>query len=181
MAREELDYVRDNPHEAELREIFRIANIDYGRIDYALLDGRVQTWEINNNPTIGRGLRPSSRAIDPELRETREETKRVFYERFNAAWAAVLAESPGRGAAPVEIRVDPLVLRAALDDHRRRWRTRKGFVEGCLRLAKPLLRTPLAPLLRLLYRGPQRLVRASAAPLFRAVGRRARKRSSAPA
>jgi hypothetical protein len=174
MAREELDYVRDNPHEAELREIFRIANIDYGRIDYALLGGRVQTWEININPTIGRGLRPSSREIDPELRDTREETKRVFYERFNAAWMAVLAESPGRGAPAIEIRIDPLVLRSAR-------RVRKGFVERCVRIAKPLMKTPLAPLIRLLYRGPQRLVRASAAPLFRALGRRARTRSSASA
>lgn len=174
MAREELDYVRDNPHEAELREIFRIANIDYGRIDYALLDGRVQTWEININPTIGRGLRPSSREIDPELRDTREETKRVFYERFNAAWLAVLAESPGRGAPAIEVHIDPLVLRSARQ-------VRKGFVERCVRIAKPLMKTPLAPLIRLLYRGPQRLVRASAAPLFRALGRRARTRSSASA
>ena len=33
MAREELEYVQRNPHDEEVREIFAIANIDYGRID----------------------------------------------------------------------------------------------------------------------------------------------------
>jgi hypothetical protein len=192
MAREELEYVQRNPHEEELREIFAIANIDYGRIDYSILDGKVQTWEINLNPTIGRGLRPSSRTIDPELRDTREETKQLFYSSFNAAWFDV-----GRGfsppvpggsglkprptSAPIEVRIDPAVLSAAREERRRRWRTRKGIVEAGLRLAKPLMKTPLAPLLRLLYWGPQRVVRASAAPLFRALGRRARTRNNAPA
>ena len=49
---EELAYVRDNPHEAALREIFALARITYGRIDYALKDGRVQVWEINTNPQL---------------------------------------------------------------------------------------------------------------------------------
>ncbi len=49
---EEWDYLRSNPHEAELRRIFDMANIDYGRIDYGLLDGRIQVWEINTNPVV---------------------------------------------------------------------------------------------------------------------------------
>lgn len=49
---EELTYLRENPHETDLRRIFDLAHIDYGRIDYALLDGRIQVWEINTNPTI---------------------------------------------------------------------------------------------------------------------------------
>lgn len=49
---EELGYVHTNPHEAELRAIFALARIDYGRIDYAVKDGRVQVWEINTNPQL---------------------------------------------------------------------------------------------------------------------------------
>lgn len=49
---EEWQYVTENPHEEALREIFALARIDYGRIDYALLDGRIQVWEINTNPVI---------------------------------------------------------------------------------------------------------------------------------
>ena len=89
MVQEELDYVRDNPHEAALREIFRIANVDYGRIDYSMLDGVVQTWEINLNPTIGRGLRPSSGRVPSALEPIRSESKRCFYERFAAALIAL--------------------------------------------------------------------------------------------
>ncbi len=45
-------YVETNPHERELREIFRLARIDYGRIDYAMLGNRLQVWEINTNPNV---------------------------------------------------------------------------------------------------------------------------------
>ncbi len=45
-------YMETNPHERELREIFRLARIDYGRIDYSMLGDRLQVWEINTNPLI---------------------------------------------------------------------------------------------------------------------------------
>jgi len=47
---EELDYLRGNPHAAPLLEVSRLARIEWGRIDYSLLDGRIQVWEINTNP-----------------------------------------------------------------------------------------------------------------------------------
>ncbi len=43
-------YVQTNPHEGVLREIFRLARIDFGRIDYSMLGDRMQVWEINTNP-----------------------------------------------------------------------------------------------------------------------------------
>jgi hypothetical protein len=49
---EHLDYVRGNPHTDELRKLFDAANVDYGRIDYTLLDGRIQVFEINTNPAV---------------------------------------------------------------------------------------------------------------------------------
>ncbi|KAA3451115.1 hypothetical protein C7I87_08500 [Mesorhizobium sp. SARCC-RB16n] len=45
-------YVRDNPHAAELVPIFEKARISYGRIDYTVVDGRIQVFEINTNPTV---------------------------------------------------------------------------------------------------------------------------------
>lgn len=45
-------YIDENPHAAQLERIFDLAGIDYGRIDYGIVDGRVQTFEINNNPTV---------------------------------------------------------------------------------------------------------------------------------
>jgi len=52
MLEEERVYLSTNPHEEELRGIFDLARLDYGRIDYALLDGQIQVWEINSNPVI---------------------------------------------------------------------------------------------------------------------------------
>ncbi len=39
-------------HEDQVQRTFEQAHIDYGRIDYGMLDGRMQVWEINTNPTL---------------------------------------------------------------------------------------------------------------------------------
>lgn len=49
---EAISYLRTNPHEIQLREIFDLAKLDYGRIDYSLNQGRIQVWEINTNPML---------------------------------------------------------------------------------------------------------------------------------
>ena len=45
-------YLETNPHEQDLREFFKLARIDYGKIDYSILGDRLQVWEINTNPHI---------------------------------------------------------------------------------------------------------------------------------
>jgi len=37
----------------QLREIFERANVEYGRVDFSLVDGRIVVWEINTNPSLG--------------------------------------------------------------------------------------------------------------------------------
>ncbi len=54
--REEYGYLRDNPHADRILEIFDMADMQYGRIDYALKDGRIQVWEINDNPQCNSSL-----------------------------------------------------------------------------------------------------------------------------
>jgi hypothetical protein len=54
--REEYGYLRENPHADRVLEIFEMADIQYGRIDYALKDGRIQVWEINDNPQCNSSL-----------------------------------------------------------------------------------------------------------------------------
>jgi hypothetical protein len=49
---EHLAYVEHNPHAAELKTLFDAARIEYGRIDYTLVDGRIQVFEINTNPSV---------------------------------------------------------------------------------------------------------------------------------
>lgn len=52
LSAEEFHYVQTNPHRDQLLEIFSLAGIQYGRIDYGLLNNKLQTWEINTNPHV---------------------------------------------------------------------------------------------------------------------------------
>ncbi len=87
--REEQDYVFQNPHEQALRRIFEIARVEYGRIDYSLKDGEIETWEINLHPTIGRGPGESRRRLPAELEPLKQETKTHFYRLFQEAFEAI--------------------------------------------------------------------------------------------
>jgi hypothetical protein len=49
---EEKEYLLNNPHKEEILKIFKKANTEYGRIDYSLLNGKLQVWEINTNSII---------------------------------------------------------------------------------------------------------------------------------
>jgi hypothetical protein len=135
MAEEELEYLMTNPHEAELREIFDVAKVGYGRIDYGMKDGRLQTWEINLNPTIGRGLRQSSGRVPPDVDAVRTPGKEQFYRRFREAWEDVdlaVAEEPAFAPA-----IDTDVVRAAREsDADDRW---MSTLRRVLRPAKPLI------------------------------------------
>ena len=112
MVLEERAYVLENPHERELRSIFEIARTEYGRIDYSLKNGVIQTWEINTSPTIGAGARSSSARIPQELQPLRQVAKDHFYRRFQAAFEAVDA---GREAArQIPIAWSPESLRPPL-------------------------------------------------------------------
>lgn len=91
----ELDYVRTNPHEAALRSIAHRARIEYGRIDYALLDGRPVVWEINTNPVV---VFPKSK-LGPEDLPRQE----LFIPRFGEALEALLRRPPGQDVVVVPV------------------------------------------------------------------------------
>ncbi|HEY1383809.1 MAG TPA: hypothetical protein VGF43_09345 [Dongiaceae bacterium] len=54
MIQEEEEYVFGNPHAEQLRAIFELAHTDFGRIDYAIVNGHIEVFEINTNPTFPR-------------------------------------------------------------------------------------------------------------------------------
>jgi hypothetical protein len=149
MVLEERDYVFANPHEAQLAEIFRVGGVEYGRIDYSIKDGRVQTWEINLNPTIGRGARRQRAKVPAELDSIRQETKVCFYSRFQEAWEAVDITSDGQPAVPVTL--DPRRIRAALSREAQRGRF-LATLRTVLRPVKPFIEPRAAPALRFLSR-----------------------------
>jgi hypothetical protein len=78
---EERGYLDANPHAEALGRIACIANTSYGRIDYSMLDGQVQTWEINTNPTIAS-------ATSAEI-PARRDTHMKFLAQFTRALDAL--------------------------------------------------------------------------------------------
>lgn len=58
---EELAYVRENPHRDVLARAFAVAGIEFGRADYGVINGRVQIYEINTNPSLGGALKNDAR------------------------------------------------------------------------------------------------------------------------
>lgn len=79
---EELDYLRTNPHEAEVRRAFELAKIEYGRIDYSLSNGKLQIWEINSNPMFAT----AASAADPRRRRVH----RLSAELINAEFLSLI-------------------------------------------------------------------------------------------
>ncbi|HEX6119495.1 MAG TPA: hypothetical protein VFZ03_08575 [Dongiaceae bacterium] len=55
---EEERYVFDNPHAEHLHKVFAMAEIDFGRADYCVADGRVEVFEINTNPGFPSARNP---------------------------------------------------------------------------------------------------------------------------
>ncbi len=110
MLLEERRYVLENPHEQALRRIFDLTKTGYGRIDYSLRGGAIETWEINLNPTIGWSFQSARDGVPEELRNLREPTRWHFARRFQAALEAV--DCPGD---PVRFTPDsPSVVRQRL-------------------------------------------------------------------
>lgn len=96
---EERQYVNENPHEAELRHIFALARIQYGRIDYSFFNGKIQVWEINTNPMSLGEIRPDSRIQVPRIPQTK-----VFAPKFNQAFEAIDALQKHPAPIPISAR-----------------------------------------------------------------------------
>ena len=97
---EEREYLDANPHAEQLRTIFDLAHIEWGRMDYALLDGQVQVWEINTNPMI---------VVAPHrIAPARLATQAKFAKDLEGALAAIDHKSI---APPLPLRIDPALSR----------------------------------------------------------------------
>ena len=92
---EERAYLGSNPHEQELREIFDMANIDYGRIDYGVLDGRIQVWEINSNPIV---MLPRDQYKRQHL-----PAQEIFAPQIRQAFEAIDSTGPAQPMVPISL------------------------------------------------------------------------------
>jgi len=137
---EERIYLEGNPHEEAVREVFAIAAIDYGRIDYGVIDGKIQTWEINTNPVV---------MLMPEEYDPRHI---LAQEHFAHRVVPALAAIDTRHESPdVPIQVDPRIAARVHKERAQRERTRRRrvvtrqlqgnvLVRGLLVAARPLLK-----------------------------------------
>lgn len=89
--REELELLKSNPFADQLRRVFDIAEIEYGRADFGMYRGRIQVYEINTNPHVAPpGGHPSA---------IRRESMRVAWNLYLDALRAI----DTRGGFPVSI------------------------------------------------------------------------------
>ena len=84
-AKEELDFIHDNPHRDALIELFDAAGYQFGRADYTLRDGKIVLFEINSNPSF------------PKLTKylcKHSERSRDLLEKINEAFQSIDDQTP---------------------------------------------------------------------------------------
>jgi hypothetical protein len=94
---DEYRMVRDNPYGEEMRRVFELIGLEYGRVDFGLVDGRPQIYEINSNPDVK--LNPKSFGV-----EQRDQSDALFKQTDLAAVAALDLKPE---AAPMAAEADP--------------------------------------------------------------------------
>jgi len=153
--------MESNPHESWLRETFALARIDFGRIDYGLLDGVPQVWEINTNPTLARPVHGPPRAERERNRALLQPTRQMFHDRFRAELEALCVPSPGSRDVPVVIdlgvrrRLRAEARAAQRRDRMGRWVAQ--LVESpAVQRVKPFVRRATLSLAPLISRLPRR-------------------------
>jgi hypothetical protein len=93
----ERDYLESNPHEKQLREIFDLAQIQYGRIDYSIVDEKIIFWEIDM-PSPGGALDRYPPALHP--------SQHWFVRQIMAAFQAIDLPTSQDPAAQIPIQLD---------------------------------------------------------------------------
>lgn len=145
LAREELAYIERNPHEHWVREVFTLAGIEYGRLDYGVLGDRPQAWEINLNPTLGRRPGHPGKSMEPAIAELWGGARELAHARLREAFIAL--DYSSRSSA-IALRLEP-ALRARIARAHRKSRRHRAVLE----LLSKTYRSPLgAPLRALLPR-----------------------------
>lgn len=135
LQQEEVRYLEENPHSDELRRIFEEARIEYGRVDYSVLQGNLQIWEINTNPMILQ---------EPEKFESSQMPVQLKFARnIKEAFKAIdLQADPPR---TVRITISQETLQSM-----RRWRRRKRQLDYFSRLYGMIVPSRIRPYLGLL-------------------------------
>jgi len=132
---DELDYIQNNPHNEELQRIFALANIDYGRIDYGVKNGKLQVWEINTLPTFGQAPGFEKPFRNSTRRKARAKAKEIFYNRLSCSVKA-LGDSNHSEKIPVRLPVN--ISRPLAREERK-----QKFVDTAVKLGEKIPRISL--------------------------------------
>ncbi|MGF1548950.1 MAG: hypothetical protein ACFBQW_00185 [Sphingomonadaceae bacterium] len=90
---EEYRFVRDNPFGAAAARVFEAAGVEYGRVDFGLVGGKPQFYEVNSNPHV--------KLDAPETPHPRRaESLALFRELYVEAMRAI--DTPAAEGAPRE-------------------------------------------------------------------------------
>ena len=110
-------------------EVFRIAGIDYGRMDYAFKDDGIRVWEINTNPMLGQHNRYEGKSI----------YERFVVRSFDMLRDALLALDPDRDDTPfwIEPVRSPAVATASAAGPSANWRRIFGGRRGRVARTQP--------------------------------------------
>ncbi|MEM7442930.1 MAG: hypothetical protein AAF414_06330 [Pseudomonadota bacterium] len=139
--RENEDYLRTNPHAKEALAIFEKARIEFGRMDYGIVDGRLQVYEINTNPTFI--TQPASRYDDFDRAGRARHYQEAFVRLHTVAREKAGLEPSAVSATSPDIdRVHQEVLEQVRRrvDRRHRRRLARGFIASLGARAGGLLR-----------------------------------------
>ncbi len=79
---EEFRIVSDNPFGEEMRKVFDLVGLEYGRVDFGIVAGRPQVYEVNSNPDMK--LDPKSFGV-----ASRDHSNALFKEKYLAAIGAL--------------------------------------------------------------------------------------------
>lgn len=121
---EELEIIKSNRFAEQMKPVFEIAGVDFGRVDFGIVDGRPSVYEINTNPQIS----PPSPHPVPQ----RVESGRLWWEGFLSAMHKIDAPED-EALLPDLTLLDATILGRALD-------TYAGVKGGFLELAEALSR-----------------------------------------
>lgn len=69
MYEEEHRFVTEHTFAEAMRPVFDLAGIEYGRVDFGVVDGRPQIYEINSNPDLKLRHKPSPIPLRNESNE----------------------------------------------------------------------------------------------------------------